>query len=105
FQAEDGIRDFHVTGVQTCALPILAIWAKVDDPIRLPPIFQHILHHLIDSLGAASRPLVRVPRTVPQKSEHQSVANSPEPVLVLAQPGNESARAGPEYRPVRLPPV
>src|SRR5207302_2312786 len=24
FQAEDGIRDFHVTGVQTCALPILA---------------------------------------------------------------------------------
>src|SRR5690606_40619246 len=23
FQAEDGIRDLHVTGVQTCALPIL----------------------------------------------------------------------------------
>src|SRR5690606_40131530 len=26
FQAEDGIRDFHVTGVQTCALPIFAGW-------------------------------------------------------------------------------
>src|SRR5690606_40747262 len=25
FQAEDGIRVFHVTGVQTCALPI---WAR-----------------------------------------------------------------------------
>src|SRR5207302_8067738 len=25
FQAEDGIRDFHVTGVQTCALPIWPI--------------------------------------------------------------------------------
>src|SRR5690606_41059892 len=25
FQAGDGIRDFHVTGVQTCALPILII--------------------------------------------------------------------------------
>src|SRR5690606_40275840 len=25
FQAEDGIRDFHVTGVQTCALPISRI--------------------------------------------------------------------------------
>src|SRR5690606_40765026 len=25
FQAEDGIRDFHVTGVQTCALPILEV--------------------------------------------------------------------------------
>src|SRR5690606_39541834 len=24
FQAEDGIRDFHVTGVQTCALAALA---------------------------------------------------------------------------------
>src|SRR5690606_39360544 len=25
FQAEDGIRDFHVTGVQTCALPIYGL--------------------------------------------------------------------------------
>src|SRR5437870_11241693 len=25
FQAEDGIRDGHVTGVQTCALPIYGI--------------------------------------------------------------------------------
>src|SRR5256885_5742481 len=25
FQAEDGIRDYKVTGVQTCALPILGI--------------------------------------------------------------------------------
>src|SRR5690606_41040649 len=24
-QAEDGIRDFHVTGVQTCALPIFSL--------------------------------------------------------------------------------
>src|SRR5690606_9723538 len=29
FQAEDGIRDFHVTGVQTCALPILRM-AKLE---------------------------------------------------------------------------
>ena len=26
FQAEDGIRDIGVTGVQTCALPILNLW-------------------------------------------------------------------------------
>src|SRR3712207_8372823 len=26
FQAEDGIRDIGVTGVQTCALPIFAVW-------------------------------------------------------------------------------
>src|SRR5205807_6158342 len=27
FQAEDGIRDYKVTGVQTCALPISSCWA------------------------------------------------------------------------------
>src|SRR6266511_4842794 len=36
FQAEDGIRAFHVTGVQTCALPIWAVrlagaWAQVAE--------------------------------------------------------------------------
>src|SRR5207253_4808725 len=30
FQAEDGIRDGHVTGVQTCALPIFARWLDVE---------------------------------------------------------------------------
>src|SRR6476620_12317203 len=30
FQAEDGIRDIGVTGVQTCALPISAAAAKVS---------------------------------------------------------------------------
>src|SRR5690606_40158215 len=30
FQAEDGIRDFHVTGVQTCALPI---WISTVDMV------------------------------------------------------------------------
>src|ERR1039457_7393642 len=31
FQAEDGIRDYKVTGVQTCALPI---WMGSDRPDR-----------------------------------------------------------------------
>src|SRR5690606_39734135 len=35
FQAEDGIRDFHVTGVQTCALPIL-LFIKDDKLKQLP---------------------------------------------------------------------
>src|SRR5690606_19068753 len=29
-EAEDGIRDFHVTGVQTCALPIFSPLETVD---------------------------------------------------------------------------
>src|SRR6266496_4591892 len=28
FQAEDGIRDLYVTGVQTCALPISTRWLR-----------------------------------------------------------------------------
>src|SRR5690606_40240631 len=33
-QAEDGIRDFHVTGVQTCALPILAKRREIRQAIK-----------------------------------------------------------------------
>src|SRR5215510_14741064 len=35
FQAEDGIRDGHVTGVQTCALPIYPPEVIVDEIQRL----------------------------------------------------------------------
>src|SRR2546429_5879599 len=34
FQAEDGIRDVAVTGVQTCALPICAVSWAFDQPIE-----------------------------------------------------------------------
>ena len=30
FQAEDGIRDYKVTGVQTCALPICGFGELID---------------------------------------------------------------------------
>src|SRR6266436_2279247 len=35
FQAEDGIRDVAVTGVQTCALPICGdfAWTRFDDQV------------------------------------------------------------------------
>src|SRR5207249_7231943 len=36
FQAEDGIRDRNVTGVQTCALPICADRARGANAARLP---------------------------------------------------------------------
>src|SRR6266511_6039764 len=38
FQAEDGIRDFHVTGVQTCALPISGVPASAAATGRWPPL-------------------------------------------------------------------
>src|SRR5256885_10108049 len=35
FQAEDGIRDYKVTGVQTCALPIYPERGRVHQEIRI----------------------------------------------------------------------
>src|SRR5947209_14569203 len=34
FQAEDGIRDIGVTGVQTCALPILRVFKFFGEALR-----------------------------------------------------------------------
>src|SRR5690349_22892964 len=33
FQAEDGIRDLYVTGVQTCALPIYVLPSRRSGPV------------------------------------------------------------------------
>src|SRR5256885_6440923 len=61
FQAEDGIRDYKVTGLQTCALPIF----EPHGPVRVHPVAQpgglgHILEvevaHVLEELEVA--PLV-----------------------------------------------
>src|SRR5690606_7302033 len=52
FQAEDGIRDFHVTGVQTCALPIFLARPEFTDPeIRRAALAGVILRMLSLGLG------------------------------------------------------
>src|SRR5207253_8731075 len=38
FQAEDGIRDGHVTGVQTCALPIWRMATKRGGSVSREPL-------------------------------------------------------------------
>src|SRR2546421_1107141 len=40
FQAEDGIRDLIVTGVQTCALPISAGLGALLEPTLLRPLYK-----------------------------------------------------------------
>src|SRR5687767_5697378 len=56
FQAEDGIRDKLVTGVQTCALPISRLFAVVESmdngksiretrDIDIPLVARHFYHH------------------------------------------------------------
>src|SRR2546427_1746542 len=58
FQAEDGIRDLTVTGVQTCALPIYWCTARrqVIDPERVVWI-EHDFHHVrVFERGGDQRP-------------------------------------------------
>src|SRR5256885_3217651 len=55
FQAEDGIRDYKVTGVQTCALPISPPNSTVAAPSRCPETKGNAVteadpSHLVDSL-------------------------------------------------------
>src|SRR5690606_41195384 len=49
FRAEDGIRDFHVTGVQTCALPI---WLLSESRVPLP--------HLLLGVTGSGKTLVYI---------------------------------------------
>src|SRR5437868_13445360 len=69
FQAEDGIRDRNVTGVQTCALPISAMESFIAHQafnegdrftIRRPPRDRQLQRRLIDRCGVALRAVDRV---------------------------------------------
>src|SRR5256886_16338512 len=57
FQAEDGIRDLTVTGVQTCALPIylarrgVVAEPRPEDVIRRDDAVQRRLDHFLGSRG------------------------------------------------------
>src|SRR5207302_6668238 len=95
FQAEDGIRDFHVTGVQTCALPISAA-----PPDRLALMLE----------DAAPRATVTEPRLAarlpysawPRLDVHEVTAGSgPAPrhdVVKLEHLRSEERRVGKEGR-------
>src|SRR6478735_8239310 len=68
FQAEDGIRDYKVTGVQTCALPIFAIQAFYNEEEGFEPRFgiAHFGFVVPESKAAAER-VVQAGATVTQR--------------------------------------
>src|SRR5205807_7506419 len=47
FQAEDGIRDYKVTGVQTCALPIFVGTSRTRPPVLAEGGCGHLLRGLL----------------------------------------------------------
>src|SRR2546427_4419241 len=88
FQAEDGIRDLTVTGVQTCALPIYAwlkrnpMWRYAQLRIALQPCIKRSPDH--------GSQIVRV-------RERGAYAQATQPLLELAQ-RSEERRVGKECR-------
>src|SRR5438874_9094515 len=76
FQAEDGIRDLYVTGVQTCALPILSTGGHPATAVL--PLAAWIAHRRTEKrkLGRVNK-CVRTLRTC--KSEKQYADPVPNP--------------------------
>src|SRR2546429_6494033 len=83
FQAEDGIRDVAVTGVQTCALPISPIYAiLIGDAPRLHPATwmqrdRRTVHAFRKSARLLNRPAmapsITARRNGPPRSEERRV--------------------------------
>src|SRR5436189_3764429 len=63
FQAEDGIRDTSVTGVQTCALPIYSVLVFIHrqfHPSACPPLYRRAaVRHQERNRATARRRAVR----------------------------------------------
>src|SRR5205807_5092684 len=78
FQAEDGIRDYKVTGVQTCALPIsrgrAGAGRREGEPFEAGPTFEPELDSAVadfDRPAAAHHPAYSEP--VAERSEERRV--------------------------------
>src|SRR5699024_11730801 len=96
FQAEDGIRDRNVTGVQTCALPI---WMEVLHQSQLGRVYTYIVR------GSVEEVRQRVEETRPLFVE--ALPLSLEEIFIYEMGGDdyrsEERRVGKEWRDRRWP--
>src|SRR5205823_11438470 len=80
FQAEDGIRDKLVTGVQTCALPISL--SKVADDLddeMMPNLTHHVICHVLSGeRDRAVEFISRIERENPNNGRFKDWARSEE---------------------------
>src|SRR5207253_6544707 len=90
FQAEDGIRDGHVTGVQTCALPICqGHRGRGDRPRQIP---RRVSQVSTDRILTWSIPASSMTLTF------SSVISPPEPTRTSPVYRSEERRVGEEWR-------
>src|SRR5437660_1960761 len=96
FQAEDGIRDGHVTGVQTCALPISVQGGEKQRLERVPQLRRHGLAQrpaLAQALGLAGA------AELPAGSEREPQLAVEEEDQRARQLRSEERRVGKRYGP------
>src|SRR5690606_40962612 len=62
FQAEDGIRDFHVTGVQTCALPISSMRSLISNCLGRTPYSRYLASSAYSSEAHRASPHLKYPQ-------------------------------------------
>src|SRR5256885_11081097 len=78
FQAEDGIRDYKVTGVQTCALPIYAVVGVMGNN-GIWGLEHHPMTFLYGySVAAELRPETRYDQVVEALGGHGELVHTPE---------------------------
>src|SRR5690606_40453978 len=91
FQAEDGIRDFHVTGVQTCALPIYSQSSTVSRSSESVPVLSK--QAAFTRASEARKSPLRA--TMPRRAR---AARPPHTATGVARPRSEERRVGKEWR-------
>src|ERR1019366_9607789 len=69
FQAEDGIRDWSVTGVQTCALPIYDEILKTNPNDEKALVYQSQMQISKGDVNNATQTLQTVIKNAPKNSE------------------------------------
>src|SRR5215471_15707648 len=84
FQAEDGIRDLYVTGVQTCALPISATFASGNVSVSRDrndwnPADRSLSSTANDSGEIETRPARSAPMSVPSDASDSGMISSGSP--------------------------
>src|SRR5262249_60666683 len=82
FQAEDGIRDWSVTGVQTCALPISGCYTKPFHPQQPARINGMTIIDKIRSRSISARHFAKLIRVFAvTRSQHQNQVYLPSQLL------------------------
>src|SRR5207253_4598284 len=98
FQAEDGIRDGHVTGVQTCALPISKAASNFSSQSSVFILRSCVRLALVTSVACTP------PRAPPVRFQRRNVSTFPKsssPAAAFARPPGTFSSSQRSFSPLK----